>query len=401
MKFILRTVVLMFILSAVSYAEEPLPKVYLVKPASLAKVKASFAAGEKTYLPALKKLERDAEKALRFKPVSVMEKEQIPPSGNKHDYMSLSKYWWPDPDKSDGLPYIRKDGEVNPETNKIPDHENLNKVILAVSTLGQAYYFNGEEKYAEKATAVLRFWFLDPESRMNPNLNYAQAVPGRSDGRGTGIIDAHQMPYLIDAMGLLEGSKSWTTEIHSGMKQWFTEYFRWLRESKNGKDEAKAKNNHGTWYDVQTVSIALFIGEKDYAVQCVREAKEKRIARQIEPDGRQPQELERTRGLGYSIFNLMAMCALAQQAETVGENLWQYQTADGRSIRKALDWVIPYALEGKEWPYKQIKPVKAKDIYHLLLFAAYGYNDRSYREKALTLPDIDFKTDRTLLYFPE
>jgi hypothetical protein len=149
MKFILRTVVLMFILSAVSYAEEPLPKVYLVKPASLAKVKASFAAGEKTYLPALKKLERDAEKALRFKPVSVMEKEQIPPSGNKHDYMSLSKYWWPDPDKSDGLPYIRKDGEVNPETNKIPDHENLNKVILAVSTLGQAYYFNGEEKYAE------------------------------------------------------------------------------------------------------------------------------------------------------------------------------------------------------------------------------------------------------------
>ena len=208
---------------------------------------------------------------------------------------------------------------------------------------------------------------------MNPNLNYGQAVPGMNDGRGNGLIETRGLTRVVDAIGLLAGSKAWTDADQHGLEDWFTQFLKWMRESKNGREEAAAKNNHGTYYDVQVVSFALFVGQKKFAEDILREAKTKRIARQVEPDGRQPLETERTKGWGYSTANLSGLMSLASLGEGVNVDLWDFQTADGRSIRKALDYLIPFALEGKKWTYPQIGEWPPQSLYPLLRLAAIKY----------------------------
>lgn len=374
------------------------PQVALVDPAVLSRVRESYRNGDKFFLPAVKRLLRDSEKALDVKPLSVMDKEQVPPSGDKHDYMSMGKYWWPDPAKPDGMPYIRRDGESNPMAVKLTDHDELAVLIKGVSTLGLGFYFSGEEKYAAHAALLLRAWFLDPATRMNPNLNYAQAVPGRSDGRGAGIIDAHQLPELLDGAALLEGSASWSAADRQGLRDWFAAYLRWLRESDNGRQEAAAKNNHGTWYDVQVAATALFVGDTSIAASTVRGARAKRIATQIEPDGSQPAELQRTKSWDYSFFNLAGYFRLASLGERVKVDLWHYATADGRSIRKAVDWLLPFAADEKQWNHEQIVERKTTGIAPLLMKAAEVWSVDQYRIAAGKVKGTNLQTDRSLLF---
>src|SRR5262249_40048744 len=150
--------------------------------------------------------------------------------------------------------------------------------------------------------------------------------------RGTGIIDSHGLTDVVDAVGLLAGSTNWKGEDQKGMEKWFAGYLGWLRESHIGQDEAKAKNNHGTFYDVQVADFALFIGQRSLAQDVVRESKDKRLALQVMPDGSQPLEAERTRGLSYSLFNLEGLMELAELGEHTGVDLWNFKTGDGRSI---------------------------------------------------------------------
>ncbi len=291
------------------------PPLLLIDGRHLASVRARLAGGDQRLKTALGALEADATKALAIAPVSVMDKTVSPPSGDKHDYMSQAPYWWPDPAKPNGRPYIRRDGERNPEINRITDHDNLGRLTSAVATLGLAFYLTGRQEYATHASRLVRVWFLDPATRMNPHLKFGQGIPGINDGRGIGIIETRGLPEMLDGVLLLAGSAVWTDADEAGLKAWMTAYVKWLRESSHGQEEAKNGNNHETWYDVQVAALALYTGQRELCLQTLAGARG-RIARQIEPDGRQPRELERTRSWDYSEFNLRAFFDLARLGDT-------------------------------------------------------------------------------------
>ena len=324
----------------------------------------------------------EADKAMRAGLFSVMHKDATPPSGDKHGYMSLAPYFWPNPDTPNHLPYVRRDGERNPEIKGISDHDEMGKMASSVHALALGYYFTGNEAWAARAALLLRTWFLDPSTKMNPNLEYAQGIRGITTGRGIGIIDSHSLTEVIDAVGLLSGSKNWNEAEQKDMEQWFAAFLDWLRTSKNGKDEFNAKNNHGSFYDVQTADYALFLRRDDLARQILSAAEQKRIATQIEPDGKQPLELARTRSFGYSCFNLRALTELAILGEHVGVDFWHFKTKDGRSIRAALDYLLPYGLGEKPWPYKQLGDLGARDLVQPLLEAARAYRNSAYEAAA-------------------
>jgi len=336
--------------------------------------------------PALAKLERDAQKALTSGPFSVVTKTVTPPSGDKHDYMSQAPYFWPDPKSPNGLPYIRRDGERNPEIDKITDHRVKDQMEAAVETLALSYHLKHDEVYAEKAAQLLRAFFLNPETRMNPNLQFGQGIPGINTGRGIGLIETRGLTRVVDAIGSLAGSKAWTTADQKGMQTWFAEFLQWMLESKNGRDEAAAKNNHGTYYDVQVVSFALFLGKKELARSVLEAARSKRIAVQIEPDGRQPLELARTKAWSYSVGNLEGLMLLAELGERLGVDLWHYQTSDGRSIRKALDFLAPFATGEKKWTFQQLGDWPPQMLFPLIRRASSHYKDERFRVLLSKIP---------------
>jgi hypothetical protein len=368
------------IINFISLAQIGIPKVFSANGNKIYLYRQSYLKGDLKKNEVVKKLIREAEKHLDMDPVSVMQKQVTPPGGNKHDYTSLGKYWWPDTKTKDGLPYIRKDGVVNPETEDISDHENLGNLVKAVESLSLTYYITDETKYSEKAAQLLRVWFLDESTKMNPNMNYSQFIPGKSEGRGTGIIDTHGFPIIIDALGLIESSKSWTKEDDSKIKLWFSQYLDWLINSKNGKDESDAKNNHGSWYDAQIVSIALFLDKIDLAKKYLEDVKTKRISVQIKADGQQPLELERTTSWSYSVFNLEALIKLAILGEKVGVDLCNYESPEGGSIRKALDFILPFALNINGWEYPQIKEIKTASLYTILTSARRNFDEKTYSD---------------------
>lgn len=317
---------------------------------------------------AYKELIKDAEEALKFGPVSVMEKKNIPPSGDKHDYMSLAPYHWPDPSKPDGLPYIRKDGQTNPEVKEYKDKEYLPLLCEHVSSLAQAWYFSGDKVYAEHAAKLLRVWFLDKATRMNPNLNFGQAMKGTNTGRGAGLIDSRHFIKLIDAMGLIEDSKYWTKDDREGMKKWFTEFLHWMQTSPIGMDELDAPNNHGAWYDAQRLAISLFVNDIDNARKIVASAQD-RLDKQMDANGSFPKEMERTISLHYSVFVMEAFFNIALMAEDLGIDLWNYTSPSGKSLRKGFETLKPYLLNEKKWEGEQIKPFDIEEGYFVLVQA--------------------------------
>jgi Alginate lyase len=365
------------------------PKTLLLDGAILAKNKAAIAQNDADKTAALKSLCSKAEKILKSgKVYSVMHKKKTPPSGDKHDYMSIGPYWWPDPSKPDGLPYIRRDGEINPEYHDIPDTDEMDKVADESSLLALAYYFTGEERFAEHAARILRTWFLDTATRQNPNLNFGQAIPGLNTGRGIGIIESRCLTEAIDAALLLEGAKNWTKEDHAGLQKWFADYTKWLIENPLGQDEAAAKNNHGTHYDAQVISYALFTGQTELAKKQL-ETTRKRIQSQLTPEGSQPHELERTLSWNYSNMNLKGFLDIAVLAEKVGVDLWKFETQDGKSLKKAVDWLVPYLKNERAWTYKQIKERDLGKSVGILMLAAKAYNNAEYDQLAKA---IDAKT---------
>jgi len=353
------------------------PRVFLLNAQELANLRAADA-NDPRRQELVRAVVAAADHAITVGPFSVMDKPVLPPSGDKHDYMSRATYWWPDPSKPGGLPYIRHDGQTNPENRKITDHEEFGQMSEAARALALAWYFTGNADYANRAALLLRTWFLDPATKMNPNLEFAQAIMGVNTGRGIGIIDTRPLVDAIDAVGLLAGSSAWTAADDKGLHDWFAQYLHWMRTSKNGMDEDAAKNNHGNWYDVQVADMELFLGDREEAVDTLEHVKTRRIAVQIEPDGREPLELARTNAWGYSNFSLQALTELATFGDEVGVDLWNFKTADGRSIRAAVDFLEPYAAGEKKWDYQQIGGFRAGAMVPTLLRAAKAYHDPKY-----------------------
>jgi hypothetical protein len=364
-------------LASVSASQSSRPASLLLDGAYLQDVRGRGEKGDVAIASALAALQADAKKALGVAPTSVMDKGVTPPSGDKHDYVSQAPYWWPDPSKPGGKPYIRKDGERNPEIKAITDRDNLGRLGDAVTTLALAYAYTGREEYAAHAATLTRVWFLDPATRMNPHLRYGQYVPGINEGRGIGIIETRGLPELLDAILLIAGSRAWTNADEDGLQAWMRAYLTWLIDSPHGREEAKNGNNHETWYDVQVTSLALYTGQVDLARRTVEGAKA-RIAAQFEPDGRLPRELERTRSWHYSQFNIVAFMDLATLGARVGVDLWNYRTADGRSIRQGVDYLVPYAAGERKWPFDEITPFAPDSMHEILRRAAVAWHEPRY-----------------------
>ncbi|MDP2883559.1 MAG: alginate lyase family protein [Ignavibacteria bacterium] len=381
-------------------AQQRPPNVFLVNPSTILAARESYGKPGGEFKAAIDALLGDARAALESEPVSVAQKTELPPSGDKHDYMSVAPYWWPDTTKPGGVPYVRRDGERNPEYYAPGDHMRMGRMIGDVQTLALAYFISRQESFAQRAVVKLRVWFVDTATHMNPNLNFAQAIKGINNGRGIGIIDTYGLRDLIDAVQLLQGSQHWTKTMDQGLKGWFSAYLKWLQESPNGKAEAAEKNNHGSAYDVQVVSIALYLGKNDIAREVVLGAQKKRIPVQIMADGSQPLELARTKSWGYSLLNTEALINLALLGEHVGVDLWHYADADGRGIRKTIDFLLPYALGETKWSWKQIVPMDRERMVPVLRMAALMYGDAKYKKASDKLVSADVMRSRANLVLP-
>jgi hypothetical protein len=393
--------ILLGVLATVNlWAQSKPPEVFIIDGSTLLAARDSYGKSTGEFKTAIDALLDDARKALKSEPTSVVQKTGVPPSGNKHDYMSVAPYWWPDSTKPGGVPYIRRDGERNPEYYSFGDHVALGKMTSNVHTLALAYFISRQESFAEKAAGLLHVWFLDSATRMNPNLNFAQAIKGINNGRGIGIIETYQFRDLIDAMQLLKGSPHWTITLDQGITSWFSAYLKWLQESPNGKDESGEKNNHGSAYDIQVASIALYLGKKDAARDILTNVPKKRMAVQIMADGSQPLELARTNSWGYSLMNTEALIYLGLLGEHVGVDLWHSTEADGRDIRHAIDFLLPYALGQKAWTWTQIVPMKREQMVPILKIAHVKYGDAKYKKAYESLTNAEVLKSRTNLVLP-
>lgn len=332
--------------------------------------------------PALVALLADADRAMRRGPYSVVDKTRPAESGDKHDYISIGPYWWPDESKADGLPYVRRDGRRNPEyLGDAFDRRRLGDFSTDVSALALAYRLTGRQAYADKAAALIRVWFLDPATRMNPNLNHGQAVPGRVAGRAEGVIDLVSLAPVVESIGLIESADVLTDAERAGLRAWFSAMIDWLTNSSIGREEAAADNNHGIFYDALTAHFALFADREDVARRLVRAAPT-RWASQIEPDGRMPHELTRTQSLHYATWTVVGLMDMADLASCVNEDLWRWSSPDGRSLRGAVDFVAAYAGREGEWPYPELKAGSAASLPEVTARAAWAFSDPDLAAKA-------------------
>ncbi|MFJ6087657.1 alginate lyase family protein [Streptomyces sp. NPDC092369] len=355
-----------------THAAPKTPDTAVLDGARLQQTKHRLDRGDSQLRGSVRNLTARADNWLNQGPWTVVDKPKPAPGGDVHDYLSQAPYWWPSTtptaDNPWGCPYVQRDGQRNPEVDTGTDRQDVEKVFDSTYDLSLAWYYTGKKKYAEKAGQVLRTWFLNPATKMNPNLNHAQFIPCKYDGRAIGIIDFSQSyTSVVDALALLAtGAPGWTKADRTGMTRWNSDFLDWLVDSDFGKQEGAAANNHGTFYDMQVAALAYATGDTGLARRTVRDAAAKRLDPQIAGDGSQPQELARTRSWHYSTFDLVAYTRLAAIGRHVGVNLWAHQGPDGQSLFKAVDYLLPAATGAVPWPHPELEFYRyaASDVVH-------------------------------------
>lgn len=295
---------------------------------------------------------RIMENAVRFlseEPITVTASHCDRSAGGLHDYFSEGDYWWPDPKNPDG-PYIQHDGLSN--TNNFVAHRHaMVRLSEIVGTMTSTYILTGDEKYAAHAVKHLKAWFVDEDTRMNPNLLYSQAIKGRFTGRSTGVIDTIHLVEVARSVMLLKDSPSFPPKDYDAVKAWFRAYLKWLTTHPYGTGERDAKNNHGICWSMQAAQFARLVGDEDVLEWVRNEFKNVYLTRNMRNDGGFTEELHRTKPYGYSLFVIDAMAGIAQIASTQTDNLWTYKTADGRGMAKGLEFIFPYIADKSKWPY--------------------------------------------------
>ena len=348
-----------------------------------------------------------ADRYLAEKPVTVTASHSDRSPGGPHDFYSEGDYWWPDP-KNPGGQYVRRDGESN-SANFNGHREAMIRLSLMVPALTAAWLLTSQKKYADHAGMHLRAWFVDPATRLNPNLQYAQAIFGVTKGRGTGIIDTLHLVEVARAATLLTTANA----IDGGpaVKDWFVQYLEWMRTSKNGQEERDAKNNHGTCWVLQAGEFARFTGDEEVMQWCRDRFRTTIVPDQIAPDGSLPLELTRTKPYSYSLFDMDVLCGIAQSLSTSKENLWAFSTPDGRGLKKMMAFMYPFIKDKSKWPY-------AHDVEHwddfparnpALLFSGLAYDQQDYIAlwKTLnpdpTVPEVirNFPLRQPILWLPK
>lgn len=314
------------------------------------------------------RLREVADEALSRGPYSVVDKVTLPPSGNRHDYWHPAPYYWPHPLRIPGLPYVRRDGKRVPGTRLYEmlsekyDRTRLQRLFDDTFVLALAWHSYREDRYGRHAAMLVRTWFLAPQTAMNPHLEYAQVRWGHNanTGSSSGIIEMKDLYYFLDAVKLLIGA-GWLSAVdRAGLEDWFARYLHWIQSSTQGCEERAERENHGTYYDLQMLAIAAFLGDQRLARETLRDSRS-RILQQVSTNGMQPQEMRRTNTAHYCCFNLQGWIHIAQVAEQYGEDLWTFQGSDGRGIRRAMEWMLPHI--GRAWPYPQTEPFDSERLY--------------------------------------
>jgi len=318
-----------------------------------------------------------ANEFLREQPVTIVAFPARRSAGGIHDYFSEGDYWWPDSTNPDG-PYVRRDGLTNPD-NFEAHRLALKRFGIRVSTLVAAYRLTGDQKYARHALRHLNAWFVDPATRMNPTLLYAQAINGRVTGRGIGIIDTIHLIEVARAIGALMQHGAISDSEAGPVVEWFRDYLSWLTTHQYGRDEREARNNHGTWWVAQVASFATLTGDTALLDSSRQRFREILLPTQIKADGTFPLELERTRPYAYSLFNLEGMAVICRLLSSGKEDLWNFTLSDGRSIRRAFIYLAPMVRDKSKWPYpKDVTYFDQLPVRQMAwLFAGAAYGDSS------------------------
>jgi hypothetical protein len=322
---------------------------------------------------------RAAQEYLVLKPVTITAFPADRSAGGLHDYFSQADYFWPNPQDPNG-PYVNRDGLSNPD-----NFDGHRKMMIGLSkqmpALTAAWMLTGERRYAERACDHLTAWFVKAETRMNPNLQYAQAVKGVSTGRSYGIIDTLHLVEVARAASLV-ATEAMKASDRAAMLAWFRQYLEWLSTSELGNAERDTKNNHAICWALQAAEFARLVGYESVRREVYRRYREVLLPDQEAADGSFPKELARTKPYSYSIFNFDVMAGLCQSLRGLAPDATHFALADGRGLGRAAEFIYPYIEDKSTWKW-------AKDVEHFdalpvrspgLLFAGLAFKEQRYLE---------------------
>jgi hypothetical protein len=331
-----------------------------------------------------------ADSALALKPITVTAESCERSAGGIHDFYSEGDYWWQNPADPNGA-YIQRDGQTNPN-NFVAHRRAMVRFSQIIGSLASAYVLTKDEKYVKSAFTHLNAWFVDENTRMNPSLLYAQAIKGKATGRGIGIIDMIQMIEVAQGIRVMQQAKSVNPNDLAKIKDWFSQYLTWVTTHQYGIDEREAKNNHGTCWVMQVAVFAKLTDNKTLIDYCKNRYKTVLLPNQMAENGSFPLELARTKPYGYALFNLDAMTTICQVLSDNQDNLWNYISPNGRTMKMGIQFMYPFIADKTKWTYpKDVMYWDEWPIAHpALIFGFKNYSQKDW-----------FKTWKRLEHFPQ